>query len=453
MSALRAFAKQIAQRATVVHVAQWFDFDYRTEGRHPCPLCRKVSESKKTLALFEDGRRWWCFHCNDGGDVIDWLAAALGCSKGGAIRILASRLGIEDTAGSVSEYFRAIADQRDTLRSIIDTNNAERAVRRAYWAWAYKVTLMEPAEHVEWAASWDAIEAMCSTTPRKAERLAGELRHARDPFKPKRRAEHAANEFALRAFRADGGSLPVRRMIAERGWDQYACAGLLRGLMLAVNEHTRAGSGERIRLFDALVSAGVLNKSAQNTIRPAEAIDDRAVFCIRDLAKRACGFAGRATSDTKAKYVNTRTTRVFNKRRCLYLVDRAAAEIVKQRYAVVVEGYADAIALHERAGVRNAVATMGSRLSVEQAHALRRLADRAIILLDGDEAGREGTVTALESCASASLDVEVVRLPAGRDPDDMIAAGGASMDRLVAAIVRAAARAATRERTALSLAR
>lgn len=156
---------------------------------------------------------------------------------------------------------------------------------------------------------------------------------------------------------------------------------------------------------------------------------ERVVFPIYDLRGRCVGFGGRVVGDGQPKYLNTGDTPLFHKSGNLYAVNWAKNEIVRAGEAIVVEGYTDAIALHE-AGLRNAVATLGTALTEQHTKMLARFAPRVVYLFDGDEAGLRAADRAAEMADWRSLgdggrgvDLAVALLPEG-DPADFVAGAG-----------------------------
>ncbi|MBE0417000.1 MAG: DNA primase [Coriobacteriia bacterium] len=157
---------------------------------------------------------------------------------------------------------------------------------------------------------------------------------------------------------------------------------------------------------------------------------ERVMFPIHDLRGRCIGFGGRVMGEAHPKYLNTSETPLFRKSANLYAVDRAKNEIVRAGEAVVVEGYTDVIALHE-AGLRNAVATLGTALTEEHLRMLSRFAPRIVYLFDGDEAGRRAAdraadMTDWRTLAGARGDIQlaVALMPGGKDPAEFVAEEG-----------------------------
>jgi len=149
---------------------------------------------------------------------------------------------------------------------------------------------------------------------------------------------------------------------------------------------------------------------------------DRLMFTIRDTKGRAVGFGGRIMGEGEPKYLNSPETPVFRKGELLYLLDRAADSIRKNGHAIVVEGYTDAIACH-RAGVTNAVATLGTALTEGHLRVLGRYARKVKLVFDADEAGQKAAERSLDVFLGTKLKAKVALLPEGDDPDSMVAGG------------------------------
>ena len=160
----------------------------------------------------------------------------------------------------------------------------------------------------------------------------------------------------------------------------------------------------------------------------------RIVFPIRDARGRVQGFGARALlPDQKPKYVNSPEGELYSKRRTLYGIERARPQMVKSGRALVVEGYTDVIACHQ-AGMRDAVAIMGTAITPEQVKLLSAYAEEAVLALDADRAGREAMLRA-QTVGGKALRLRVARMPEGQDPADLLAGGdGASANAFRAAI-------------------
>jgi DNA primase len=136
------------------------------------------------------------------------------------------------------------------------------------------------------------------------------------------------------------------------------------------------------------------------------------------------GFGARALSDAdQPKYLNSPETPVYHKGAFLYGLDAARRRVENDGEMIVVEGYFDAIALHQ-AGLGNTVATSGTALTADQARLLKRVVPRVVLTYDGDTAGQEAMMRSLGVLLAEGLDVAVADLPAGEDPDTLLQKGG-----------------------------
>lgn len=152
---------------------------------------------------------------------------------------------------------------------------------------------------------------------------------------------------------------------------------------------------------------------------------DRLMIPIHDLQGRVVGFGGRAFGDEQPKYLNSPETDLFDKGKILFGLDKARATIAQQDQAVVVEGYFDVIALHA-AGITNAVASMGTALSLHQVRQLLRYTEskRIVLNFDADRAGNQAAERAIgevEKLAyQGEVQLRVLNIPTGKDPDEFL---------------------------------
>jgi DNA primase len=136
------------------------------------------------------------------------------------------------------------------------------------------------------------------------------------------------------------------------------------------------------------------------------------------------GFGARAFGDEQPKYLNSSESSVYHKSQFLFALEQARKVVQADGEMVVVEGYFDAIAMHQ-AGIRNTVATSGTALTAEHAHTLRRLARGVALTYDGDAAGQQAMLRSLGVLFAEGLDVVIVDLPRGEDPDSLVRGAGA----------------------------
>jgi DNA primase len=149
----------------------------------------------------------------------------------------------------------------------------------------------------------------------------------------------------------------------------------------------------------------------------------RVIFPIRDVTGRLIAFGGRIVDGEGAKYVNSPEGVLYSKRRNLYLLHAAKNAIKEKKRALLVEGYMDALRLHIH-GYSEAVASLGASLTEEQAKLLKRFTDRCYICYDNDAAGQEATLRGMYILQNLGLDVHVISLPSGKDPDELLRSEG-----------------------------
>jgi DNA primase len=173
---------------------------------------------------------------------------------------------------------------------------------------------------------------------------------------------------------------------------------------------------------DVLVQAGLAMRR-EGRAGVYDRFRDRLMVPLIAPGAAVVGFGARALGDEPPKYLNSPETPVYHKGAFLFALDAARRSADEAGEVVVVEGYFDAIALHQ-AGLRHTVATSGTALTADQARLLRRAAPRVALTFDGDEAGREAMMRSLAVLLGEGLEVEVVDLPLGEDPDTVVRSGG-----------------------------
>ena len=206
---------------------------------------------------------------------------------------------------------------------------------------------------------------------------------------------------------AEGALREHRVGYAPSAWDRVLTAS------------RRAGYTEQELLAAGLVARGRDGRGVYDRFRR------RITFPLADERGRVLGFGARAVSaDQKPKYLNTSESDLFHKGRMVYGADLARASAAKAGRVVLVEGYTDVIALRQ-AGVAETVCSMGTALTDDQVHALRRLAPSVLLCQDPDAAGQEAVAKSLALLERGSgLEARVVRLPAGKDPADVVQQDG-----------------------------
>lgn len=160
---------------------------------------------------------------------------------------------------------------------------------------------------------------------------------------------------------------------------------------------------------------------------------NRIIFPIFDVRSRPIGFGGRACQDKQGmpKYINSLENALYSKREHLFGFNFSKEDISKQGFAIVVEGYLDMISPFMR-GVKNIAASLGTALTVEQIRLLKRYTQSIVLVYDSDKAGQLATLRSLDLILENDLDVRIVDLPAGFDPDSLVVKKGKdSFDKLI----------------------
>ena len=230
---------------------------------------------------------------------------------------------------------------------------------------------------------------------------------------------YEANREAARFF--------YSKLMSKEGADGL---GYLRGRGLADSTIRHFGLGfapdERFALGDHLRSKGFTEAemTAANLVFKSKSgrgvLDrfyNRVMFPIIDVRGNVIAFGGRIMTDQKPKYLNTSDTLVFNKSQNLFSLNNAKNS--KSDQLILCEGYMDVISLNQ-AGFTNAVATLGTALTAEQASLMKRYCKEVILCYDADEAGQKATARAIDILRRVGLTVKVIAIPDGKDPDEFI---------------------------------
>ncbi|MEJ2367150.1 MAG: DNA primase [Acidobacteriota bacterium] len=241
-----------------------------------------------------------------------------------------------------------------------------------------------------------------------------------------RKVIKAAEEYYRACLEGAAPGSPVQQYMKQRGIDSATAAELGLGYAPPGGGVLAALRRGGARVEDAAEAGLVFEKGRRGEYR--ERFRNRLMFPILDNMGRTVGFGGRTLGDDSAKYLNSPENPVFQKRDLLYGLSWTKDEIRKTRTAVFVEGYMDFLALY-RAGFRNAAATLGTSLTSAQAALIKRYADRVLLSYDSDNAGLEAARRAILPLLAQGLKIHIVKLPAGKDPDECIGKAGAEAYR------------------------
>jgi DNA primase len=323
-------------------------------------LCPFHSEKTPSFIVSPSRQMFHCFGCGEGGNVFTFLMKMDGLTFPAVVRALGEKLGIPVEEREASPSVRQRAELRERLLGL------NQAVAEAF----HRTLLSDPA----------------------AEPARAYLRER--GIKPAT-IERFGIGYALPGW--DG----ALKALTKTGWkaEDLAAAGLI-----VAREQTGPGSGDASGYYDRFRA--------------------RVMFPIRDLQKRVIGFGGRVLDKGEPKYLNSPETALFSKGRTLYGLEAAREGISHLGYAVIVEGYFDAVALHQ-AGLTNAVATLGTALTNDHVDLIRRFTRRVVLLFDPDAAGVRAALRTMDLFLGSGLTVLVGSLPAGEDPDTFVRSRGA----------------------------
>ena len=271
--------------------------------------------------------------------------------------------------------------------------------------------------------------------PEAVERLAGAaglalpVRTPEDAERAKKRTslfevvEAACAWFEARL--AESGGKRAREYLEKRGVGAETVAAFRLGWAPDSRgslKQALAGQG----IPEAMIADAGLVVTPEDGGKPYDRFRGRIIFPITDRGGRVVAFGGRALGDGTPKYLNSPETPLFQKGRLLYGLALARKPARERNEVIVTEGYMDVIALH-RAGFTNAVAPLGTALTEDQMRELWRLAPEPVVCFDGDAAGGRAAFRAAERALpllEAGRSLRFAILPAGEDPDSLIAGRG-----------------------------
>ena len=253
--------------------------------------------------------------------------------------------------------------------------------------------------------------------------------HATDPKQRERDSLRKLNEAATRYFqsllKSPEGGLSARNYLTSRhfeaeileryriGWATPTWKGLL----------THVQRKSSVTQEQLIQSGLIIKKEDSSTVY--DRFRGRVIFPIKDLHSNIIGFGGRSINqEDQPKYLNSPETLLYQKSETLFGMDQAKQAIRKENQVVLVEGYFDQMRAVQH-GIENVVATCGTALTTKQASMLRNHAETAILIFDSDTAGRSAAEKGFDILMEHAMNVKIVVLPEGQDPDSYIQEQGA----------------------------
>jgi DNA primase len=238
--------------------------------------------------------------------------------------------------------------------------------------------------------------------------------------------EYAKNRFQDNLLNTEEGKSIGLSYFKERGFSDEIIKQFQLGYCLDQWSAFTDGALKDGYQLDILIKAGLTKQGDNNKTR--DFYKGRVVIPIHNLSGKVIGFGGRilVKSDNAPKYINTPETDVYQKSKVLYGMYQARKGIRKENYCLLVEGYTDVISLFQ-GGVDNVVASSGTSLTEDQVKQIKKFTDHLVILYDGDAAGVKAALRGLDIALEQGLNIKLVLLPHGEDPDSYIRNQGAQV--------------------------
>ena len=233
-------------------------------------------------------------------------------------------------------------------------------------------------------------------------------------------ANREAALYYLKALFAEGGA-EARSYLEKRGVD--AATAKRFGLGFSPNGYDELFKYRIDKGFskEILLESGLAVPGRKDPSRSYDFFRGRLMFPVISAAGKVIAFGGRTMGSDEPKYINTGDTPVYNKRENIYAINLLKGK--KLDDIIMVEGYMDVISLHQF-GIDNAVASLGTALTLQQARLLKRYAPKVYYAYDGDEAGQKAMIRGIDILRSAEIEARVIVIPGGMDPDEFIRANG-----------------------------
>jgi DNA primase len=231
--------------------------------------------------------------------------------------------------------------------------------------------------------------------------------------------EYAVNYYHDNLMNDDVGKSVGLSYFKERGFRKDIIEKFQLGFAFDKNDHLTLNMVNKGYKLELLKSVGLTTQYGRDFFR------NRVLFPIHSLSGKVLGFGGRilVTDKKQPKYLNTSETEIYNKSKVLYGIYFAKKAIRQEDDCFLVEGYTDVISLHQ-AGIENVVASSGTSLTVGQIQLIKRYTPNITILYDGDAAGIKAALRGLDLVLEQDMNVKVVLLPEGEDPDSFVQSVG-----------------------------
>jgi DNA primase len=237
-------------------------------------------------------------------------------------------------------------------------------------------------------------------------------------------ANEVANEYFRKSFYREEPGKKARQYLNKRGFDPEIIKQFSLGYAPDDWEGFIRFAKTKDMEMEVLNQAGLVIPRAEDS-GYYDRFRNRIMFPICNLSSKVVGFGGRVLDEKdEPKYLNSPETSIYQKGKILYGLNFSKDEIRKKGSAVLVEGYVDLLSLYQ-AGIKNVVASSGTAFTPDQARLLSRYAEKIYLLFDADTAGQSATFRSVDLLFSEGVEVFVVSLPKGEDPDSFVKKFGA----------------------------
>lgn len=351
----------LKDRADLVRIVQPYAPDLKKKGANWMACCPFHQEKTPSFSVNPAKGLYKCFGCGKGGTAFNFVMEMEGVNFPEAVKRVAEITGFALPEPQNDDQFRQNQQRREEKKQLAEQVIELNQIALEFW------------------------EKEMSNDNSKA-------RAAREYLAARGISEEIQKEFRI-------GYSPDE-------WDSLL--GLLRDF----------GADETLIARCGLVS---INEEKDRTY---DRFRGRIMFPVLDVDGRPVAFGARALGDAEPKYLNSPETPAYTKGDHLYGLFQSKDAIRKKKFAILVEGYLDLIALYQH-GITNVAASLGTAFTDNQAKLLHRFTERVVVNYDGDTAGIKAARRAVEHLLPRDLDVKVLVLPDGLDPDDYVRANGA----------------------------
>jgi DNA primase len=340
----------------------------RKSGKSFQGLCPFHNERTPSFYVFPESQTWRCFGCHEGGDAFTFVEKQQGLDFRDALLYLAEKAGVtvEDFGSANPEQEREANALKERLRKL----NEEAVL------WFHQMLLR----------SKDAAEARTYLQSRGI-------------------SAESVMSFSLGYAPEHWDSLS--RYLLGQGYTEYE---LVNGGLARPREVGKVQVGSGVSVVGREQSGGVYDY-----------FRNRIIFPIRDIRGRVIGFGGRALGDGQPKYLNSPQTPLFEKNNVLYALDMARDAIKFAKQVIIVEGYVDAVIAHQY-GTKQTVACIGSAITEKHIQQIKKLTKQVTLALDPDAAGMAATEHGIQEALKA-FDRTVVPVPLAADRRSIASTG------------------------------